>query len=202
MALTPKQTLILWGLIVQPGGSAPQKTLLPKVEKADREALVAAKFVTTRKGKRNAIWIEVTDPGWDHAARHLDAPLPANAATLQGWLTRLKHFLDARGLALADVLAPAPAETVAAAAALPERIRAAYLECTGGALNKRVFLRTLRERLFDVDRTALDEALRAQHLHDGVHLSGSDNPAELTAADRASSLAYKGETMHVIWVTQ
>ena len=203
MALTKMQTLIVWALLAKPGATAPQKDFKPAVKKADRDALKAEGLVTERKQGRG-IWLEVTDRGWAWASDHLDADLPAGSTAgcgiLQGWLSRIKGFLDAKGFALADLLAPA--RSAPAAVPLPQRIRTAYLACTGGALNQRLFLTSLREKLPDVDRAALDEALRAMHGHDGMHLSNSDNPRELTPADRAASLDYKGVTMYVIWITQ
>jgi hypothetical protein len=200
MALTKMQTLILWALLAKPGATAPQKDFKPTVKKADRDALKAQGLVAERKQGRG-LWLEVTERGWAWASDHLDAELPtgstAGAEILRGWLSRIKLFLDAKGFALADLLAP-----VAPSAALPERIRAAYLDCTGGALNQRLFLAKLRKKLPQVDRVALDDALRALHGHDGVQLSGTDNPRELSQADRAASLDYKGEAMFVIWITR
>jgi hypothetical protein len=200
MALTKMQTLILWALLAKPGAIAPQKDFKPSIKKADRDALKAQGMIAERKQGRG-IWLEVAEPGWAWASDHLDAELPsgstAGCEVLHGWLSRIKVFLDAKGFALADLLAPA-----AATVSLPERIRSAYLACAGGALNQRVFLAKLRENLPDVDRGALDDALRAMHGHDGMQLSGTDNPRELSQADKAAGLDYKGETMLVIWMTR
>jgi len=199
MALTKMQTLILWALLAKPGATAPQKDFKPAIKKADRDALKAQGLVAERKQGRG-LWLEVTERGWAWAADHLDADLPsgstAGCEVLQGWLSRIKGFLEAKGFALADVLAPATPS-----ASLPERIRAAYL-AGAGALNQRLFLSKLRQKLPDVDRDALDEALRTMHGRDGMQLSGTDNPRELSPADRAAGLEYKGETMFVIWMTR
>ena len=105
MALTKKQTLILWSLLIRPGGTAMQKDIRPLVDKADRDALVKAGLVSSAKAGR-AIALEVTEKGWGWAAENLDADLPGNSPAgsqiLQGWLKLLKAFLAARGLALAD----------------------------------------------------------------------------------------------------
>ena len=201
MALTKMQTLILWALLARPGATAPQKDFKPAVKKADRDALKTQGLIAERKQGRG-IWLEVTERGWAWASDHLGADLPsgstAGCGVLQNWLSRIKLFLDAKGFALADLLAPPAASAVP----LPDRIRAAYLACTGGALNQRVFLKSLRENLGDVPREALDDALRAMHGHDGAQLSGTDNPRELTLADRAARLDFKGEAMFVIWITR
>lgn len=202
MALTKLQSLILFALVAKPGAGALQKDIKPDIKKADREALHKAGLIDIDKRGR-AIWLEVNDRGWDWAQSNLGAPLPSGSTAgceiLQSWLSRLKLYLDAREIALADVLAPSRPKV---APALPDRIRAAYLACSGGRLNERVFLSALRQHLADVGREKLDEVLRGLHARDGMHLSGSDNPRELTDENRAAVLVYKGEPMYVIWITQ
>jgi hypothetical protein len=199
-AMTPAQKLLLLALLPMPGPRVWQKDLATPVKDSDRAALSALGMIELGEGPRGETWLEVTERGWAWAADNLDADLPKTAKgsleVLRSWLKRVKSFLEAKGFALADLLAPA-----ASSASLPERIRAAYL-AGAGALNQRLFLSQLREKLPDVDRVALDEALRAMHGHDGMQLSGTDNPRELSPADRAAGLDYKGETMFVIWMTR
>lgn len=196
--LTGKQTLILWAILVAPEGGGYQKDLRPVVAKPDRDALVKAGLIAAAKRGRG-MWLEATDKGWAFAQDHLDATLPsrsnAGAAILQAWLTRLKFFLATQGVALADVLAPR-------AASAPPDLRKAYLAVTGGGFNHRVRLSDLRARLADPDRAAVDAALTEAHGRDGWHLSSSDNPPELTAADHAAALNYKGERMYFLWITR
>jgi hypothetical protein len=196
--LTAKQTLVLWAILVAPEGGRYQKDLRPVVAKPDRDALVKEGVIAAAKRGRG-MWLEATDKGWAFAQEHLDATLPdrstAGAAILQAWLTRLKAYLAAENLALADLLAPRSASA-------PPDLRKAYLALTGGALNQRVRLSDFRARLANVDRGALDAALTEAHGRDGLHLSSSDNPPELTAADRAAALDYKGERMHFVWITR
>jgi hypothetical protein len=200
-ALTKMQTRILEALIDKPGATAPQKGFKPAVKKADRDALKAAGLITERK-MAGGFQLEMTERGWTWASDHLDADLPLGSETLQGWLSQLKIFLDAKGFVLADMFASAAPPVILSPASLPERIRAAYLDCTGGALNQRLFLTKLREKLPDVDHAALDDALRKMHGHDGMHLSNSEDPREATAADHAASLDYKGLRMSLIRITQ
>ena len=208
MALTEMQTLILWSLLARTSGGGFQKDIRPDVKKADREALIKAGLISSEKRGRPGLWLETTDRGWAWAADHLDADLPKRsvhgAAILQAWLKRLKAFMAAKDFGLADVLAP-PASTEPARddySALRRRIRQSYLEATGGRLNQRLFLNVLRDELGDVDRSALDDALRKMHLEEGSHLSGSDNPPEITDAIRDASLDFKGERMFVLWITR
>jgi hypothetical protein len=206
VALTEMRTLMLWALLAKPGGAGLQKDIRPEMKKADRDALVGEGLIASI-AKSRPIMLEVTDKGWAWAGDHLDAELPKRsiygAAILQAWLKQLKTFMTAKGFVLADVLAtPATPERRDGSSALRERIRRSYLDATGGRLNQRVFLNELRDRLGDVDRSTLDEALRDLHLEDGAHLSGSDNPPEITSAIRDASLDFKGERMFVLWITR
>jgi hypothetical protein len=178
------------------------------MKKADRDALASEGLIAS-VAKSRPIMLEVTDKGWAWAGDHLDAELPKRsvygAAILQAWLKQLKTFMTAKGFVLADVLAspatpPASPEPRGDYSALRDRIRQSYLDATGGRLNQRVFLNVLRDKL-GVDRSVLDDALRKMHLEDGAHLSGSDNPPEITPAIRDASLDFKGERMFVLWIT-
>ena len=214
MALSEMQNLILWALLVQTGGGGFQKDIRPEVKKADREALVRAGLIAAEKRGRG-FWLEATDKGWSWAAEHLDADLPkrstAGSAILQAWLTRLKAFMASRDLVLADVLgsqkrAKRPTECPPRShvdyMTLRTRIRRAYLDIAGAKLNTSVLLSDLREKLKDIDRASLDEALGQMHLEEGTTLSGLNNPQEVTSAIRDGGLTFKGEPMYVLWITK
>ena len=206
MALTEMRTLMLWALLTKPGGAGLQKDIRPEMKKADRDALVSEGLIAS-VAKSRPIMLEVTDKGWAWAGDHLDAELPKRsvygAAILQAWLKQLKTFMAAKGFGLADLLAttatPEPRDDYPA---LRERIRQSYLDATGGRLNQRVFLSVVRDRLRDVGGAVLDDALRKMHLEDGAHLSGTDNPPEITPAIRDASVDFKGERMFVLWITR
>jgi hypothetical protein len=207
VALTEMRTLMLWALLAKPGGAGLQKDIRPEVKKPDRDALVREGLIRSDP-KSRPIMLEVTDKGWAWAGDHLDAELPKRsvhgAAILQAWLKQLRTFMAVNGFVLADVLGTPVTSKPAHDdySALRARIRQSYLEATAGRLNQRVFLHVLRDGLRDVDRSALDDALRKMHLEDGSHLSGSDNPPEITDAIRDASLDFKGERMFVLWITR
>jgi hypothetical protein len=214
VALNEMQTLILWALLVRTGGGDLQKDIKPEVKKADRQALVSAGLIAVERRGRG-YWLEVTDKGWSWAANHLDANLPkrstAGSLILQAWLTRLKAFMVSRDLVLADVLGAqqqrkTPTESGSRAPidyqTLRERIRSAYLDIAGNKLNTRVLLSDLREKLKDVDRASIDEALGRMHLEEGTTLSGLNNPQEVTPVIRGGGLTFKGEPMYVLWITR
>ena len=211
-----KRTLILWALLVRDGAGAFQNELRPEPDKGDRDGLAADGLIRSEKRGRR-IWIEATDKGWAWAGENLGADLPKRSSdgsqVLQAWLTRLKAFIDTRGIVLADILAPPPASTAPATEAsasstrsdetsLRERIRRAYLDLTGGHLNQRVPLGEIRARLQDIGREMLDHALTKMHLEDAATLSGIDNPQEITPSIREAGLSFKGEPKFVLWITQ
>src|SRR5262245_42502221 len=175
------QTLVLWALLAKKGGGGFQKDIRPVVKKRDREALVRAGLMMSEKRGRAGLWLEVTDKGWAWAADHLDADLPqrstAGSAILQGWLTQIKTFMSVRGLALADILAPQtpPAPPRMDFDTVRVRVRKAYLDLTDGRFNRRALLRDLRDKLQDIERGTLDEALKRMHLEEGTTLSGWNN---------------------------
>jgi hypothetical protein len=207
VALTEMRTLMLWALLAKPGGAGLQKDIRPEVKKPDRDALVREGLIRSDP-KSRPIMLEVTDKGWAWAGDHLDAELPKRsvhgAAILQAWLKQLRTFMAVNGFVLADVLGTPVTSKPAHDdySALRARIRQSYLEATAGRLNQRVFLNVLRDGLRDVGRSALDDALRKMHLEEGSHLSGSDNPPEITDAIRDASLDFKGERMFVLWITR
>jgi hypothetical protein len=202
--LSKNQFLILLALLVQ-GGGAFQKDVKPEIKKPDRDALARAGLIVSEKRGRKGVWIEVADKGWAHAAENLGADLPksqAAAAILQAFLARLGAFLRARDISLAEFLSPAaerPAEA-GAAGPLAERIRAAYLDVTGGRLNTRALLRDIRARLPDVDREALDAELLAMYRAASAALMPEDDRRALTTADHEAALVIGGAPRHVLWL--
>jgi hypothetical protein len=221
---TPKQALVLWCLLGRQG-TALQSEILPRVEKADREVLVAGRFVTVERAGRS-FRLTVADKGWRWAGEHADAPLPPNYRVLQDWLARVRRHLDAAGLTLAEFVgsppeppAPPPAQprrragpaaTRKAKAApagsqepetIRERIEAAYLALTGGETARAIRLSALREKLADLDRAAVDAGLAAILRGDPTaRLSQLTDPKALTAAERAAAYDPAGEPFHLIWI--
>ena len=145
MLITEMQTLILWALLANEGGASFQKDVRPQVKKPDRDALAKEGLIIAENRGRKGYWLEATDRGWAWASEHLDAPLPkrspAGSTVFQAWLTRLKSFMQAREVALADILGPqrlqrAPPSPAEPAPATHSNVRArvhqAYLAVTGG----------------------------------------------------------------------
>jgi DNA-binding PadR family transcriptional regulator len=208
-----KQTLILWALLVGDNAAGFQNELKPQPDKADRAALEKAGLIKSeRRGRYRRVWIEVTEKGWAWAADHLDDDLPtgspAGSSILKAWLTRLKAYMNARNVTLAEVLGPHRAredraEGIATRAsdyeALRARIRQAYLAVTGDRFNTRARLCDIREVLHDIDRAALDEALKRMQREQHASLYPFDNKTEITSSDRNAAIYFGGEPRHIVW---
>lgn len=213
-----KQTLILWALLARDNAASFQNELKPESEKADREALEKAGLIKCeRRGRYQRYWIEVTEKGWAWATDHLNDDLPtgspAGSTILQAWLTRLKAYMQARNVVLAEILGPQRArkdgsEGIATGDAarasgydaLRARIRQAYLAVTGDRINTRARLCDIREKLNDIDRAALDEALKRMQLEQQASLYPLDNKTEITDADRNAAIYFGVEPRHILWI--
>ena len=209
-----KQTLILWALLARDNAAGFQNELKPEPDKADRDALEKAGLIKCeRRGRYRRIWIEVTEKGWAWATDHLNDDLPtgspAGSSILQAWLTRLKAYMQARNVALAEVLGPQRArkdgsEGIPTRAfdydALRARIRQAYLAVTGDRINTRARLCDIREKINDIDRAALDEALKRMQLERQASLYPLDNKSEITDADRNAAIYFGAEPRHILWI--
>jgi hypothetical protein len=213
-----KQTLILWALLVRDNGAGFQSELKPQPDKDDRQSLEKAGLIKCEKrGRYLRYWLEVTEKGWAWAADHLNHDLPtgspAGTLILQAWLTRIKAYMRASNVPLAEILRPqsprrqgtgdivsdrpiGPSEYDR----LQSRIRQAYLAVTGDRINTRARLYDVRERLNDVDPTVLDEALKKMQREQQISLYPLDNKSEITDADRKAAIYFGGEPRHILWI--
>lgn len=216
--LKERQGLLLLALLAHPDGAAAQKDLRPVPDPSVRRPLEREGWIrTTKRGRANVI--EVTDKGWDAGGAALHALLPEDvegaSAVLRAVLERLSAYMAAREIALADLLGPqgGPSSTSGPAIGsgfgarggeeasnLPARIRAAYLDVTGGRLNTRALLKNLRPHLSDVSEAVLDAALKAMQTEGAARLYRIDNRAEITEADRAAAVEIAGEPRHILWI--
>ncbi len=213
-----KQTLILWALLARDDAASFQNELKPEPDKADREGLEKAGLIKSEaRGRYRRIWIEVTEKGWAWAADHLNDNLPtgspAGSSILQAWLKRLKAYMRAHNVALHEILGPQRArkegpEGISMGEAsrasdydtLRARIRQAYFAATGDRINTRARLCDIRDRLKDIDRASLDEALKRMQNEQKASLYPLDNKAEITDADRNAAIYFGGEPRHILWI--
>jgi hypothetical protein len=170
-------------------------------------------------------WITVTKAGWAWAEENLAAgPAKSQAAApiLQAWLARLSIFLHARNTPMIEFLGqhhgvsrepatelaisaavlshPSPSSLALDYDALRARVRQAYLKLTGGRLNTRARLCDIRVSLNDIDRAALDEALKRMQREQQASLYPLDNKTEITDADRNAAIYFGGEPRHILWI--
>jgi hypothetical protein len=95
---------------------------------------------------------------------------------------------------------PSPSPLARDYDALRARIRQAYLAVTGDRINTRARLCDIRENLKDIDRAALDEALKRMQREQQASLYPLDNKTEITDADRTAAIYFGGEPRHILWI--
>jgi hypothetical protein len=220
---TPTQALLLFGLLARHGACA-QAELMPKVKKADREALVKEKLITSTPKRPLRLTLE--DLGWAWAAQNLGtAKLPPAHRTLRDLCARLSEQLAKSGETLADFIGSKPEDISPrqqparkrgrggakpsspkpkppSPAALRKRIEAAYLALTDGRKNETVRLARLRAELSDLDRATMDAALgRILKGDKTASLMRHDDPRQLDQADHDAAFSPAGEPFHVIWIS-
>ena len=141
---------------------------------------------------------ELTDAGWAWAVAELDAAVPARTGSAGGalyaLLNGLKAALDARGMVIQDLFAPA---APAPAGSLRERIREAYRSLAARPWDW-VELRDLRLRLGDWPRREVDLELTRMFREKDVNLTLHEDRGRLTQADRDAALRLGVDDMHLI----
>jgi hypothetical protein len=213
-----KEVLLLWAILGEGGGNdvsrsaLSDKGMLPSDDKAARvgleaRGLIKAEMRTFRNEKGRSIrgyWMSVTDAGKVWAQDNLAAvPAKAQAAApiLQAWLARLSIFLHGRNILVTEFLGQHLSVGRARDdKALHARIRQAYLAVTGDRMNTRARLSDIRQKLDDIDRAVLDEALKRMQREQQASLYPLDNKTEITDADRNAAIYFGGEPRHILWI--
>ncbi len=218
---SPKQTLFLWRLLVEPEGAFLAQ-IKPELTPTERNQLVQAELIAVDKRKatpkaRATNHAHATEQGWSWIERHLDAPLPVQGAAANTVLRRLllllKPRVEAKTIALADLLLPVvegstppaltvpPAESVESVAC---RIQEACRQLTGGAPHGvRIRLAELRSLLTDVPRNLLDESLLELERTSAAALYPLNDPREIEPADEAAAIASSsGTPRHILYLSR
>jgi hypothetical protein len=116
---TPTQALLLFGLLARHGACA-QAELMPKVKKADREALINAKLISATP--KRPLQLTLEDLGWAWTAENIGtANLPPAHRTLRDLCARLSEHLAKSGETLADFIGSRSESTSPPQPALPKR---------------------------------------------------------------------------------
>ena len=208
-----KQTLVLFSLLF--GGHEPKVSeLRPRLDPKERAPLLEAGLIEIERRGRSS-HVVLTDAAWAWAGAHLDAPISKTARAndaLHAVLTHLKAFLDARGIALSDVVRasraaappearpePAPARAPSSEA-LAKHVRDACLRAAGGRTHTRVRIAQVRSELPHVPRPALDQTLYDMQRAGAMVLYPLDDPQEIQPADEREALVIAGTPHHVLYL--
>ena len=105
--VSPEQTLILFALVAR-HGFAPQNDLGVPVDAADRTALERAGLVETLTREQNALWLSLTDAGWDWAGDNPTKALPASHVVLHHMMVRIGEHLARTGETLRTLIGDPP----------------------------------------------------------------------------------------------
>ncbi|MDG4830900.1 hypothetical protein O7627_16510 [Solwaraspora sp. WMMD1047] len=176
---------------------------------ASRRKLNALKYVESWREGRMFVH-QLGEQGWARCREGLNFDSPrarALGAALTSLLAGVHRYLAHADRSLAEMFAPDlvampdPVETPRPAGAdgtdLPGRLRALYAELASepGAW---VGLATLRARLGDQPRAAVDAALRQLERAADVNIVPQSNQKALTAEDRGSAVRIGGQDKHFL----
>lgn len=226
-SISPKQTLFLWRLLVEPEGAFLQEVKNPSLSATERNQLVSGGLIEVEKRKpksksRPCNYAFVTEKGWNWIESHLDAPLPKQGngglAVLGRLLQQLKLPIEAGEVSLAGLLAPREptpvaetpvAETTLSTEAPPvadefkRRLYAACAQLVGdGVYGQRVRLADLRAQLADVPRPDLDCVLQELERSQAAALYPLNDPREIRPEDEEAALPNSsGADRHVLYLS-
>ncbi len=166
----------------------------PMRQKLNRDGLLQSRRLGGAKGFAH----ELTDAGWAWAVAELDAGVPPGARSgeraLYALLNGLKIALDARGMVIQELFAPAAPRP---AGSLRDRIRQAYRSFASRPWDW-VELRDLRAQLGDWPRREVDLELVRMFRKKAVNLTLHEDRRRLTQADRDAALRLGVDDMHMI----
>jgi len=167
------------------------------VRKPARDKLNRAGLVQSRKLKRGYAH-ELTDAGWAWVVAELDKRPPdrpgSAGGALYALLNGLKVALDARGMLIQELFAPAVPRP---AGSLRDRIRQAYRNLASRPWGW-VELRDLRAQLGDWPRNEVDLEITRMFREKNANLTLHEDRRRITQADRAAALRLGVEDMHLI----
>ena len=168
------------------------------LRKSTRDKLNRDGLIQSRNMGAKGFAHELTDAGWAWAVAELDEGVPPRAGSAGGalyaLLNGLKVALDARGMLLQELFAPAAPKP---AGSLRDGIRQAYRSLTSRSWD-RVELRDLRARLGDWPRGEVDQELVQMFREKVVNLTLHEDRRRLTQADRDAALRLGVDDMHMI----
>ena len=168
------------------------------LKKAARVKLNREGLVQSRRVPGKGFAHELTDAGWAWVVAELDKPAPSGARSAGGalyaLLNGLKVALEARGMVIQDLFAPAAADP---AGSLRDRIRQVYRNLASRP-GDWVELRDLRKQLGDWPRREVDLEIVRMFREKDVNLTLHEDLRRVTEADRDAALRIGVDDMHLI----
>lgn len=210
--LTPKQTLVLWHLLITGEEPAISK-VRPKLTAQERKPLLDGGLIElVQRGRTNHIVL--TDRAWAWASEQPVTTLPAakDKTLLFMLITKVQQYIQTEGISLAEFLSPSttPAETSGNAEApgllpaltgtLTDQIQSAYQRITQGKWNVRVRLADLHKYLPHSPKEAIDAALRQMQLDGQSVLIAMDNPKGIQEEDEQAAVTIGNESRHIVYL--
>lgn len=193
------QVLALWNLLFT--GETPQKSKLqPTLKPARRRDQLARAGLIEYEHRADADYVLLTDKGWEWANKNLDAefaPTVNAARPLEALLRKLKAYMEANNVSLAELLSPRPAPPTQDA---EEQIRTAYLKLSEGRWNVRVRLADLRKELPALGRQEVDDSLLRMQDEEKLVLYHLDDALDRTEADDAAAIDILGFKRHLVYM--
>ncbi len=201
---TPRQALAIWRMLFM--NEKPMAGILAKrlgaKGRVERDQLVKeglielAPLPKPKKGSQ----AEVTEKGWAWAQQNLDAEVSQSnmaAEALEAILKHLKRFMEARDLALSEIIEPAELPPVED---LEHRIRETYSRLSGRRSGVRVRLSDLRKAMSEVSCSDLDSALLKMQDTGKLSLYGLDDPQDIRPEDEQAAINIAGFKKHVLYL--
>lgn len=210
--LAPKQTLVLWQLLITGNEPAISK-VRPELTPLERKPLLDGGLIElVRRGRTNHMVL--TDKAWAWASEQAVTALPVSKdpTLLLALITKVQQYVQAQGISLAEFLSPqapptdnavtpaAPGLSPALSGTLTDQIQAAYQSITQGKWNIRVRLVDLRKRLPHSPREAIDTALRQMQLNGQSVLMPLDDPKGIHAEDEQAAVNIGGDLRHIVYL--
>lgn len=197
----------------------------PELTLVERAALIDDGYLTLRPGEKGAQHLVLTDKAWDWAASANSVSLlksrsAVGAEVLEALLNRLLPNLKTQGVALAEVLRPTSASASRPGVVEPQaspkngspvplveapkrqraEVLAAVHSLAAHSKTGAVRLAHLRAELSSLERTDVDNALRALRDEGALVLFQDDDRASLTAADHQAALIEANTPHHLIYL--
>lgn len=210
--LTPKQTLVLWHLLITGEEPAISK-VRPELTPQERKPLLDGGLIElVQRGRTKHLVL--TDKAWAWASKQAVTTLPAakDPTLLLTIITKVQQYIQAHDISLAEFLAPSTApvensDTPETQGLLPtltgtltDQIQAAYQRITQGKWNVRVRLADLHKHLPNSPKEALDAALRQMQLNGQSVLMPLDDPKGIHAEDEQAAVNIGGDLRHIVYL--